>query len=229
MTNSICNYLFLLTCYSAFWGIWMFLHFPEGFAMCRTPPFSCLLVCVFADSVLHWFDRWSQRCGFFRSHLGPSTALTVFTVTTTYVANGKIQTFVLLLLSAAEDVCGILPDEISLKTFALQGLDRRADWRCRDYLRGNKRAGVISLFSAVLHGCETVPQTTWRLCLVTQAEASTDGRCLLASGASDSWTIIANQSTQLFFGLVWTALIHCKRHLKVFWHSSVELVFMLRC
>lgn len=114
MTNSICNYLFLLTCYSAFWGIWMFLHFPEGFAMCRTPPFSCLLVCVFADSVLHWFDRWSQRCGFFRSHLGPSTALTVFTVTTTYVANGKIQTFVLLLLSAAEDVCGILPDEISL-------------------------------------------------------------------------------------------------------------------
>lgn len=80
----------------------------------------------------------------------------------THVGNGRIQTFVLLLLSGAECVCGILPDEISLgRTFAPRGLDRRADLRCRDYPRGNKGAGVISLFNTVLHGCETVPRTIY--------------------------------------------------------------------
>lgn len=79
----------------------------------------------------------------------------------TYVGDGRIQAFVLLLLSDAEDVCGILPDEISLgKTSAPRSLDRRAALRCRDYPRGDKGAGVISLFNAVLHGCETGPRTT---------------------------------------------------------------------
>lgn len=136
--------------------------FPRGLCDFRTPPFPCFwlvssLIVFCIDLIAYHKD---VTC-FGRTF--PATALTViFIVTTTYVGNGKIQTFVLFLLSGAGDVCGIFPDGISLgKTFAPRGLDRRADLRCRDYPRGNKGAGVICLFNTVLHGCETVPHTIY--------------------------------------------------------------------
>lgn len=222
VVQSIRATIFVIINIQCYFGIWIFLHFPEGFAICRTPPFPCLLVCVFTDNVLHWFDRRSQRCDLFQSHLALSTTPTViFIVTTTYVGNGKIQTFVLLLLSGAEVVCEILPDEISLgKNICPAGSRQESRFCVVVIMPVVIREQVWSLYSTRF--CMAVRRChrlfTWRLCLVTQAEASTGGRCLLANSANNIWTIIANQSTELLFGLVWTALIHVdvlgKRHLE---------------
>lgn len=167
--------------------------FPRG--LCDTPnpalPLAstlrlrcqcfALICSLIAEMWLVWVAPWT------------ATALTAtFIGTATYVGNGTIPAFGLSLPSGAEDACGILPDGVSVgETFAPRGVDGSgfASWWFPPVA---KREQVWSLSPTRLRmavgRCRR--PLRWSRCLVTRAGASTDGRCLVASGANNTCTII---------------------------------------